>query len=281
MTTFAKDFTIRLGLAATRGKLLTMTAPAPKAAKMTSLCPVCKDSECNQYLFPKCGHTPADLDATLTEPGFSRDQVVKGQKNIDDKWVEFTPEDAAEVVSDLPTNSMDLNVHPFDQVARAVYPSGVMYWFEPEAKADEFYSLLVQEVGYGDHAFVAVVNFERGGEKLCQLCWHNDGLVVQQLTRPEDLVALQGTPVKVEAEFDNMVQELIHHMSDEFAPAAYANGQGDKIRALLDDKEPIVKPRAAKAGQKHSKLLDELETALAQAKKTKKPVTKKTSRKVG
>lgn len=268
MTTFAKDFRISLGLASTRGKLLTIKATAPKDASFNLICPACQDEQLKQYLVGACGHHPESA------PGYTKDQVLKGQK-VDDKWIVVTEEQAkAATASTRELNALDLNIHDIAEVESQTWASGAMYWFQPDRETDEFFELLAEYVGHYEHAYIGVVNL-RGNDKLVRLQPHNGGVVVQELLRPEEVNEFAHEPFHVATAQESVFNELVNAVVKPFDPAEYKSDRADKVRSLVDNAEEL--PLKTKADEKA--LLDQLEAALAAAKKAKKPAAKKTSKK--
>jgi non-homologous end joining protein Ku len=256
--TFAKDIRLTLGLAGTTGNLKPLRS-SEKADSFCILCPTCPTpTKVEQRLVCEHGHgpfLPADCEG-------------RGKKVGDVLYSLTGAEVEAARKSDHEGTTLELRVHPADQVEAMTRPTGIAYAFLPTSAKDQFYAILCELVDSLGTALIGVLVL-RNKEKLFRLVREPHGLSLVELCRPQELYTFEA----VEGDFDpalmDMARKMVEGAMRDFDPAEYADGTAARVDAILQAKAngtpvPIESKRVEEpVGQD---LLAALEASLAAVK---------------
>lgn len=256
--TFAKDITLRLGLAGSTGNLKPLRS-SEKADSFCILCPTCTTpTKVEQRLVCEHGHgpfLPADCEG-------------RGKKVGDVLYSLSGAEVEAARKSDHEGTTLDLRVHPADQVEVMTRPTGIAYAFLPTSAKDQFYAILCELVDSMSTALIGVLVL-RNKEKLFRLVREPHGLSLVELCRPEELHSFDAVEQHFEPRLMAMARKMVEGAMRDFDPAEYADGTAARVEAIIDAKAngtpvPIESVRPEKpAGQD---LMAALEASLAAVK---------------
>lgn len=258
MTTIAAEVTIGLGLASTTGRLVTLRkgATGSKAGtSLTTLCPDCVDeakaaagivtllsgapaplqvgpgAKVSQFYVCEAGHKPGEQHGYTTKECRKGAALGRG-KNVNG----YVPVDGDEVrevkVSDLAEGHLDLSVHPAAEVESQTWPSGTFYLFQPKV-ADPFYAVLADRLNrVNDLALVGLFNL-KNAERLYRLVGYKGGIVFQELARPQDLEQVAPEAVVPLEQYQQLLEDLVKAVNEDFDADAYAPAAAERLRALI------------------------------------------------
>lgn len=255
--TFAKDIRLTLGLAGTTGNLKPLRS-SEKADSFCILCPSCTTpTKVEQRLVCENGHGP-----------FLPNECEDRGKKVGDVLYALTGEEVeAARRSEFEGTTLELRVHPADQVEEATRPTGIAYAFLPTASKDPFYGILCELVDSLGTALVGVLVL-RGKEKLFRIVREAHGLSLVELCRPEEMHRFEPVEQPFDPALMDLARKMVEAAKRDFDVDEYRDGTTDRVAAIIEAKAngaPVtLAPRAAAKPQGED-LLAALEASLAAA----------------
>lgn len=258
--TFAKDIRLTLGLAGTTGNLKPLRS-SDKADSFCILCPECSDpTKVEQRLVCEHGHgpfLPADCEG-------------RGKKVGDVLYSLTGAEVEAARKSDHEGTTLEVRVHPAEQVEAMTRPTGIAYAFMPTAAKDPFYGILCELVDSLSTALVGILVL-RGKEKLFRIVRDTHGLSLIELCRPEELYAFETVEQPFEPAMMDLARKIVEAAKCDFVATDYTDGTAGRVEAIIEAKSTgapvaIVRPAKVEQGDDPLAVLAALEASLAAVK---------------
>ncbi|MEO6132915.1 MAG: hypothetical protein ABIQ02_13780 [Saprospiraceae bacterium] len=222
---YANGVTLSLSLARTVGSLVPVYKKEKSDLKM--ICPVCTTPNLveQRYVCSE-GHGPFF-------PGDCTGRVKIINKSLVPVDVESLP--VPEKTGAGP--SMEINVHPLEQVERSTWSLGNAYSFQPEFATDPFFGVLCDLVCEDDLAFVGEMVI-RNATKLFRLIRAPQGLILDEICYPESLYQYENLEPQYDSKFLMMALDLTANQLCDFDPSNYVNKKKAALTSMIENVEP-------------------------------------------
>lgn len=210
------NFTVRLGPIAATGYLLPVRLSAAKDPEGTPA---------THFVSPD-GQKVFQVYSDINGNTFTQKELKKGTIGEDGK-VSVVDEDELDeaTVSELPSNILDLTIHPAETKDQ-VYPekSNGYVWVPhaDEKKNVDLYNTILTAVRYSDKVFLGACNL-KGHEGLYTLIEWRGHIVVQRVLYPASLNAHDTRDTRLPAQAKRAVLNIVDAMATEFEPDKYRN----------------------------------------------------------
>ena len=258
---YASDVRFTLGLINFQADLMPLTESIVKDTAFKLICPTCPDpiKPEQQYACPS-GHGP-----------FKTGDLDRAREVGKDNLVRVTEDEVKSVKEPtLPPKQMVISVFSAVEVEEATRPNGAAYRLRAD-NAKETTSLVADLLLDGKYAFVGEANIGRSGQKLYRLSVWKGDLVLEELARPEEVVAFTPAHVSYDARLLDMARTFCATQAEAFDPAAYKNLVRERAKALDAAKasgQPTPVTPATPASTPTDDLLALLEASIAKKDKT-------------
>lgn len=271
---YVSDFRMAFNAMETTGNLYLATKPqsqtAKGAVKTQMACPA--HAEAGAAVHMRQAYL-CTIDDSKDHGEWTSSECARGV----DKEGTFTLVDgeaaqAAKEASDLPDKQVEFAVHAADEINPSLAQSGKMYLFEPKGEPGVFMTVLLGLMD--EDGTVTTPNGKvrlvgqtliRKEERMVVLGKWNGRLTINEVERPEDLIALDPVhfPDAGEKMLDT-VRTLMGVSIETFDPGAYANQQRARIiEAMASDPEAGATKRKKQVERSTDDLIALLEASIA------------------
>lgn len=249
----------------------TLTA-TKKAASFSLICPDCPEpTKPQQYYI--CEHSHGK-DGKLVKDGgepYQNGDITRRAKEIDKKLIEVTLEEMEAVKeTDVEDKTFALSVFDAADVEAATIPDSLSYKVVPAKDASpavyKMYHLFMGLASDPTKALLGEISVKKGSAKLARLVVFRGQLLVQTLSRPDDLAPADFIETielsdKEKAQADLLVSSMV----EPFDAEVYANKVRARAEALIEAKlnDPDAVIAHAAPAAKAPASMDDLEALLA------------------